>query len=206
MSQNTSGARAIFSLAWVYRLAQWGIGATNFRKVVSSEYVRPTADMRVFDIGSGTSDIVGDLGDVEYFGLEPSEAYATAARERLGERATIITGGIDDFDPTPWTASCDTVLSIGVLHHLSDDQAAALLRAASVLLKPGGTFVAVDPCLVDGQHAIARALITRDRGQHVRSAEQMRTLTSTFFPQATIATRHDLLRVPYTHSIVRANV
>lgn len=205
MSQNTSGVRAIFSLAWAYRLAQWGIGATKFRKVVAAQYVRPVSGVRVFDLGSGTSDIIETLGDVEYFGLEPSDSYATAARHRLGDRATIIAGGIDEFDPTPWAGTCDTVLSIGVLHHLSDPQAGALLRAASTLLKPGGRFVAVDPCLVAGQHAIARALITRDRGQHVRTPDQMQAITSGVFPHADITIRHDLLRVPYTHSIVQAD-
>ncbi len=204
MSEVTSGLRSIFSLAPVYSMAQRGIGAERFRRVVCSDYIRATAGMRVVDIGSGTSDIVEHLAGVDYVGLEPSEQYATAARERFGDKVTIVNEGIDTFDTEPWNETCDRVIAIGVLHHLSDEQVAALFTAASRLLKPDGVFVAVDPCLHDGQSRIAHALIVRDRGQNVRTVPATMALATAAFDTPKIELRTDLLRLPYSHAILTA--
>lgn len=204
MTERTSGFRRIFSLAPVYSIAQRGIGAHRFRQVVTAEYIRAEAGMRVVDIGSGTSDIVDHLPDVDYIGLEPSSAYAEAARARYGSRVTIINDGIDTFDDTPFLGTCDRVMAIGVLHHLSDKQAMGLFRGAVRLLKPGGRFLAVDPCLHDGQHWLARALIVRDRGQNVRTMEATMSLASPVLGDPDIELRTDLLRLPYSHAVLTA--
>jgi SAM-dependent methyltransferase len=204
VAERTTGVRSILSMASVYRLTQNAIGAERARRRLAAGHIKAEPGQRVFDIGSGTSDILDHLPSVEYFGLEPSGAYVDAARKRFGSRATILHGGVDDFDPEPWAGTCDLVLSVGVLHHLTDDQAAGLLSAAARLLKPGGRFVAMDPCLETGQNPIARALIVRDRGQHVRTRDQAEALLGDTFRTAAVRVRTDLLHVPYTHSIIEA--
>lgn len=204
MSEVTTGVRSVFSLASVYSLAQRGIGAERFRRVVAAEYIQARPGMRIVDVGSGTSDIVEHLPDVDYVGLEPSEQYATAARKRFGDRVTIITEGIDAFDSTPWEGTCDVVMAIGVLHHLSDDQVLGVFTAARRLLRPEGRFLAVDPCLHDGQNKVARALIVRDRGQNVRTEDATVQLAAQVFDAPATLLRTDLLRFPYSHVILTA--
>lgn len=205
MSEITSGVRSIFSLAPVYSMAQRGIGAERFRRVIAKEYISAAAGARVVDIGSGTSDIVEHLPAVDYIGLEPSEKYAAAARNRFGTKVTIVNEGIDTFDTSPWEHSCDVVMAIGVLHHLSDEQVLSLFAAARRLLTPAGRFLAVDPCLHDDQNKIARALIVRDRGQNVRTMPATEELARQVFDAPSVALRTDLLRAPYSHVILTAS-
>jgi len=204
VSERTTGIRSVLSMAAAYRFTQNAIGAEKARRIVAADYIRATPGSRVFDIGSGTSDILEHLPAVEYFGLEPSESYVAAARSRFGRRVTIVHGGVDDFDPAPWESSCDVVVSVGVLHHLTDEQAETLLTSAATLLRPAGRFIAIDPCLQQGQSRIARALIVRDRGQNVRTQAGSEDLIHGIFKTSRVTVRHDLLRFPYTHSIIEA--
>ena len=61
-----------------------------------------------------------------------------------------------------------------------------------------GRLVTVDPVLVDGQSAIARFLINRDRGNHVRTPAAYRALLSPHFVPDRVEIRHDLVPLPYT--------
>ena len=96
----------------------------------------------------------------------------------------------------------DLVLAIGILHHLDDDQARALMRTAHAALKPGGRFISLDGTYVDGQSTIARALISRDRGQSIRTPEAYRALGEAEFDKVEARVRTDMLYVPYTHYVM----
>jgi SAM-dependent methyltransferase len=202
--QLVTGWRSIFSSSVVYRIAQRGIGATRLRTWLVRERLGVVAGQRVIDLGSGTSDIVDHLPEVEYIGVEPSGEYVESARQRFGPRVTIVQAGIDEFDPAIWENSADFVISIGVLHHLDDESARVLLATAKRLLRPAGRLVTIDPCLDSGQRRLARALIVRDRGQHVRTRDEIEQLMAPSFPGATFEVRHDLLRLPYTHIVCQA--
>lgn len=158
---------------------------------------------RVIDIGCGTADIVEHLPVVDYVGYDHSEDYITAARKRLGDRGTFVTGrsataGLDVVGER------DLAMAIGVLHHMNDVEATESLAFAARVLRAGGRLVTIDPTLVDGQHPFGRWLARRDRGQHVRSPDETRQLVAAVFADATIDVRHDLLRVPYSHVVCRA--
>jgi hypothetical protein len=62
--------------------------------------------------------------------------------------------------------------------------------------------VTVDPVFEPGQHRIARTVISRDRGQHVRTKERYAELARTAFGEVGVTVRHDLLRFPYSHCIL----
>jgi hypothetical protein len=59
--------------------------------------------------------------------------------------------------------------------------------------------ITLDPCFVEGQSPIARYLVSRDRGQHVRDVKGYQTLMSSLFASVTCDVRHDFARFPYTH-------
>lgn len=200
--QRTTGWRSVLSLAPVYRLAQRLIGADRFRAVLTSEVIRATPDDRILDLGCGTADILEHLPAVDYVGVDPSERYVGAAVARFGDRGTFVTSAAERFDES--SPDRTITMAIGVLHHLDDDAAREMLAVAAASLVDGGRFVAIDPTLVEGQHPIARLLVSRDRGQHVRPPAEQEALVQTAFPDVRVSVRHDLLRTPYSHVVVEA--
>ena len=202
-SEKTTGFRKMFSIAPIYRFAQWIIGASHSREVLTTEILQVMPDDQILDIGCGTADILADFpSTVGYFGFDPSDAYIANATRRFGSQATFST--LAPHYPQEQPADRTLSMAIGVFHHLNDDGVVAALRLAKTSLAAGGRFVSIDPTLVDGQHKIAAFLANRDRGQHVRSPEALAGLVHRVFPEAEISTRHDLLRVPYSHVIVEA--
>ena len=93
---------------------------------------------------------------------------------------------------------------MGLLHHLSDEEALGTLHLAHDSLKPNGRLITIDPALgVEGQPRVARWLIERDRGQNVREPEHYLRLARSVFGKVDVEIRHDRLNVPYTHFIMK---
>lgn len=97
---------------------------------------------------------------------------------------------------------CDRAVAYGVLHHLNDEAARRTLISLHERLAPQGTMVTVDPVFEDDQGFVARGLISRDRGQHVRTAEGYMSLVPDCFETKSVTIRRDLLRVPYSLAIM----
>jgi SAM-dependent methyltransferase len=97
----------------------------------------------------------------------------------------------------------DLVMGIGVLHHLDDTTARQFMAIAKAALKPGGCILTLDPCFAAGQNPIARFLIARDRGQHVRNADGYLALADRTCLDATSKVVHQAW-IPYTHWIMES--
>jgi hypothetical protein len=95
-------------------------------------------------------------------------------------------------------------VAVGLLHHLDDDDASALLKALPSVLKPGGRFVAAEPVFHPEQRATARVLAALDRGRYVRDQRSYEQLVSPWFREASTEIRHDLFWFPYSHCIIQA--
>lgn len=72
----------------------------------------------------------------------------------------------------------------GVLHHIDDDTAVAVLACAAQRLVSGGRLVAIDPVLLERQNPVARALALVDRGKHVRALAGCRALADEILDSA----------------------
>lgn len=190
----------MFSVPALYRLGQRGIGSANVRRVLVEEYLQPRPSDRVLDIGCGTGDLSPLLVGCDYIGYDLSERYVAAARSRYGDFGEFRTGSIGDVDLGD--RRFDRAVAKGVLHHLDDEEARELFRSAHRVLMPGGRLATIDPAYVQGQGTLARSVIDRDRGQNVRSPEEYEALARSVFPNVSVAVRHDLLNVPYTHAIL----
>jgi cyclopropane fatty-acyl-phospholipid synthase-like methyltransferase len=167
--------------------------------------VRPKFGDRILDIGCGPGDTLPYLPDVNYVGFDASQEYIKAAQMRYGNDrfacATFICQQVSTT--TLKDSSCfDIVLAIGILHHLDDAEALQLFRLAQTALKPGGRLITFDGVFVEKQSPFARYIISRDRGQNVRTREGYLAIASQVFSQITVSIRHDLLRIPYTHIIL----
>jgi SAM-dependent methyltransferase len=192
--------RSMLALPAAYRLFGRLVGGGG-REAFVRDYLRPRPGDRVLDLGCGPGDLLAHLPDCDYVGVDLDPNYVAAAKARYGDRGSFRcepAEAVAEFEP----ASFDLVVMTGLLHHLDDAQAAAVLRVARTALRPGGRLVTLDGCFVPGQTRFARWMLRRDRGKFVRDLPAYRALAEAVFPVVVPAVRHDLIRVPYTHLIL----
>jgi len=192
-----TNAKSALSVPWVFGLYQSIIGAPACHRRFIETFVRPRAGERMADLGCGTGASVAYLpARVAYFGFDLSQDYIDAARARHGSRGTFVQADLTTADFSEF-GLFDLAISFGVLHHLDDAAAHAMLALACRIVRPGGRLVTIDPCYSEGQPRVARFLNDHDRGRHIRDAATHRQL---FVPHGSVDTvvLSDMLRIPYT--------
>ena len=197
--------RQLLAVAALYDLLQIAMGSNRSHRRFVTEYLRPAPNDRLLDLGCGPGRILRALpAGVRYLGIDLSPDYIAAAEEAWGDRGEFRCADVRDVDVP--AGAFDLVMTMGVLHHLDDASCERMLSTAAGALRPGGRFVAIEPARETEQPAIARWLIDRDRGDHVRSTAGYAALAALVFPTVGSTTRHDLLRVPYTHALLGASL
>ena len=199
MAQVTSGLRRVLANPRVYDRFQSTVGAYRARTDVLRQYGRVQPGDTVVDIGCGTGHILEDLPmRMSYYGYDLSADYIRQARARYGGRASFECADVSAFTVGPRRGTADVVLALGVIHHLDDAQVEELVTTAHELLRPGGRLVTMDTAYDDGQSRMSRYLVSKDRGQNVRTAAQYQHLAAARFgSEVTVDVRHDLLRIPF---------
>jgi len=208
--QTNQGIRSLLSIPSVYNLFTKLIGETSYRKALVDQYICPQENDRILDIGCGTGKIVQYLPNVNYIGFDASQEYIKTAQAEfykeikdsiLNKQAKFICQEVN-ANEIKGDACFDIVLALGILHHLSDLESLQLFNTAIHSLKPGGKLITFDGVYVSNQSPIARWIISKDRGQNVRTKEAYLALASQVFSKITTSIRHDLIRIPYTHIIL----
>jgi SAM-dependent methyltransferase len=202
MTEITFGLRSILSSPLVYELVQRVSGGSFSRRMIVDCLIRPKPGDRVLDIGCGPARLLALMPEVRYVGYDPNPRYIAHARKSFGERGLFITGRFT-ADEVPKCEQFDVGLLIGVLHHLDDSEASALLALMQAAIKPGGRIVTLDPVFVKNQTPIARKLIEWDRGKNVRRASGYRALVSEHFSSIEETIVHKKIP-PYTRFVMRA--
>ncbi len=198
-------------LRLAHRLLQYPLVFDSYQRLIGTpgchnlfvrDWVRPRPGDRILDIGCGVGAILDHMPDsIDYTGIDVNPEYIDKARGRFGERGTFVLGdaaGLGTIQP----ASFDRAVVHGVFHHVNDDVANKMLQVAKRACKPGGELAIMEPAYVPGQPWLAKWLIDRDRGRHVRTVDAYLDLVGSF---GTVETdlRQNLLRVPYTLLIIR---
>lgn len=200
MSQITTGIRAVLSSPKVYDFFQNIMGAHSIRQELVNEHIRPYIGCRILDIGCGTARILDYLPDVEYYGFDLSQRYIDDAKKSYGDRghfncALVEQTVLDNMEPF------DIVMATGLLHHLVDEQVAALMKLAWSALREGGKLVTIDPCYAPDQNFVSQFLVSHDRGLNVRNLAGYSSLAHTMFTNTSAIVRHRSW-IPYTHCIM----
>jgi ubiquinone/menaquinone biosynthesis C-methylase UbiE len=200
MTQITRGLRSILSSPKIYDLWSDLAGAKRARTEFIQHYLRPRSGNAVLDIGCGTGVMFQAMPvDVDYTGLDLSEAYIEKARRSFGDRARFICGSVAEAPLLP-SNGFDLAMAFGVLHHLDDVQADQLLSLAFEVLKPNGRLVTCDPVLgTEGEGTISRWIMRQDRGRNVRTEAKYLALAKRRFPCVTPSVRSNFVRLPYIH-------
>lgn len=199
-------ANKLLAAPIAYDTSQWLVGARRCHARFMAEMVRPVRGERVLDLGCGVGACVRDLphDDIEYVGIDLSEPYIETARAKFGKRATFICSDVGSVDASG-LGTFDRAFSHGLLHHLPDAVVAQTVDLVRRVVRPGGVYVTLDPCYVPGQSAMARYLISNDRGKYVRDQPTFeKSLSKLGTVQSYII--HDWLRIPYTLIVMRATL
>jgi cyclopropane fatty-acyl-phospholipid synthase-like methyltransferase len=205
MAQITSGIRKIFNNPLVYDLFQNAVGARKRRKKLISEYFQLKPGMKVLEIGCGPGVFSEHFGhDIYFTGIDLSKSYIDYAKKRYAHKKNqqFICEDVNHFVLTS-SAGFDLVYMVGLLHHLEDEECSKVFKTAYEALKPGGRLVCVEPVYTKEQSSIARYLISKDRGQNVRTVESYEKLASRSFTIIHSEIHHDLLRIPYTQILIQ---
>jgi SAM-dependent methyltransferase len=206
MGQVTSGLRAVLSNARVYDFVQNVLGVRKYRReIIKAHLRRGPAPLRILDVGCGTAEILAQLPECTYVGVDMSAEYIEAARNRYAGRGTFLCTSVADAAFRRWDGQFDVALMLGLLHHLEDDEVLSLFRNVGPSLAAGGLVISVDPTLAPEAGASGRWLVSRDRGRNVRSPAGYEALARQAFHEVSLSLRHDLLRVPYSHAILECS-
>ena len=207
MSQITSGLRAVLSHPIVYNSFQSLLGANRGCELFVEDDLRIESGQTVLDIGCGTAEILNHLPeDIEYYGFDISEDYIVSAQKNFGCRNATFHHGLFDEKTLANLPGIDVAYTSGVLHHINDDEAKQLFGLVAKALNKDGRFISADPCFIEGQNFISKFFIERDRGQNIRTPDELRKLAETCFANVIARHRNDYLRIPYDHAVLECQV
>lgn len=199
MPQLTSGLYRLTQVPFLYESFQNLLGAQRSRTRLAREFILPFGPKRVVDVGCGPGSMLPFLGKVDYQGIDLNSQHIERAQALYDGLGRFYCGGFERLAGVD--EEQDLVLSIGLLHHLNDDEVRTLSATAARILRPGGHLVTVDPAFTPDQHWMARWIASKDAGQAVRSPDGYRALITSAFETVRSTVLHDLGRIPLTHCI-----
>jgi len=196
----TQSIRSVLAVPTAYHLWWTVVGGPALAKILVNEYIQPGVGARILEIGCGPGTIVRYLPPSEYSGFDLSPRYIELAKKRF-PKAHFVCERVSQFSLAK-EQSFDVVLALGIVHHLDDSEARQLFQIAYDALNSGGKLVTIDGVRTDDQSPAARWLLSKDRGEYVRSEREYVEIASRVFSNIRPSVRHDLLRIPYTHLIL----
>lgn len=192
------GIKDVLEAPILYQAFQVAGGFFGARVRAISEYLVLRPDSRVIDVGCGPGFIVDRLPTgIVYFGFDIDDRYIAYAQRHFADKGTFQCRQFDDAAATALGPS-DVVMMNGVIHHIDDITAVALLKSIRKALNPSGILFTLDNCFHEGQSKIARFLARNDRGRYVRSDGAYRALLQSVFGAVETHVRQDLSWVPYS--------
>jgi len=145
-----------------------GNGPNAMHEVGAVLDARP--DERVLDLGCGA----GGFSTVvpgDYLGIDCNQGYIAFARRRFGTPRKRFE--LRELAELEGSETFDKAIMASVLHHLSDDEADAVLTTLAGMVRRRLVVMDLDP---ESANRFQGFLIAHDRGQYVRPAAAQRAL------------------------------
>lgn len=205
MGQVSSGWRAILEFPSVYNFFQNVVLRKPLWPDLVADFLPQNRNyLTVLDIGCGPGSFLRGnwlpLQQASFVGIDPSPEYIRRARADFPD-AEFIEGTVATV--TLGEEKFDLVVLSGVLHHLGDAEAATVMKFVVKHLASDGVAISVDPVLFPGQNPVARWMALADRGQNVRTLNELEELWSRNAGCSSLVAevKSGYLRVPYNHVV-----
>ncbi|NIM10829.1 MAG: methyltransferase domain-containing protein [Candidatus Aminicenantes bacterium] len=199
-----TGIQRILESPTIFKLFKKIVGGCAVERRLVNEFIRPFPGAKILDIGCGLGSHLDYISDtVEYVGYDLNARYIAYAKKKYKGRGQFFCSHISEASNLPLADQFDIALAISVLHHLNDDEAKYLFKSSHNHLKEGAVLITFDNVYTPNQSAIARYFISKDRGKYVRMPEEYEDLARECFSRIETTTLTDMLRIPYTHFIMR---
>jgi len=195
--QRNFGPQGWLKSPLLYNLLQDAIGGNALRRRFIRHHVRAKPGDKVIDIGCGPAQILPWLPEVDYLGLDINPACIASAKRTHAGRGTFVVGNTASLWDDSRFRDADVVIGLGILHHLEDKEAEHCIRFAHRALKQGGRFVSLEACWVSSQGFLSRYVMSKDRGQNIRTEQMYRQLASEVFKNVNSLVDTKPLRIPY---------
>jgi len=203
MNQSDSREKHPLASSRLYDFAMWVFGAKRLNRWFLDELLRLEPGQSVYEAGCGTGALLAAMPQMSaYFGFDISEEYVSTARRLYPEFEFQASTAEQLLDSPPRAA--DIFFCLGLLHHLDDEQVKSVMRLAVRNLKPGGRFVALEPCYLRHQHGFGRWMTSMDRGKYVRPARAYLDLVADGFDNIESDVVTGLNNLCYTHIAIQA--
>ena len=187
---STSILYRVLEIPLVYRVSQWLL-LPGADRLLAARWQRVFRDSRgvVIDVGCGpaptTPEPEGTLVGVDvnpsyleqFAGSISSDPSRLQTPQQLPRRMAYVSSAAS----LPFPSDCaDEARAMGLLHHLPDDVARDCIREMLRCVRPGGRVIVFDNVWPRSRRRRPWAWLLRrlDRGEFVRSEQQLRTLLS----------------------------
>lgn len=201
----STDGRKILEHSFVYNLWQLFIGGEAVHRAFIDVYCKPRKHASILEIGCGTGTILEHIDEalgVRYCGYDENPMYIDFAKKKYGDRGHFFCARVSDASIA--TDSFDIVLALGILHHLSEHESLKLIESAWDSLKPGGFLFSADPVWTNTQSRLEKFLMSKDRGQNIRTEEEYKQLVGTRFANIESHVVSRLLNIPWTANLIKA--
>ena len=150
----------------------------NFRKEKAAihRFLLPLKEgAQVLDIGSGTGEFAPLFPVLQYTGIDLDPKNIAYAKRHYPHRFDVADATALPFSPQSFSAA----LIVGVLHHLSKEDAAQALQELRRVLLPGGRALIMED--THSPRFYVRFMQKIDQGAHIRSFEEWQSLIGSAF-------------------------
>ncbi|MBI4323022.1 MAG: class I SAM-dependent methyltransferase [Candidatus Omnitrophica bacterium] len=155
-------------------------GFNGERIVLKQEGLQHIGD--VLDLGCGTGVFANMFRPTSYVGIDINQGYIKRARKKHPtHRFLVMDGRALDFT----SQSFDAVVISGVIHHLEDQDAIAILTEAARVLKPGiGRLIMWEDVPTRSRYNLIGSLVHQfDLGDHIRAEQHYVHIVQAVFDQ-----------------------
>lgn len=204
-SHVSTGLRKILEHPSIYNIWQFIIGGEAAHKSLINDYCKPHPNARILEIACGTATILDHFDkelNVSYCGYDLNPSYIDFAKKKYGDRGQFHCASV--FEARIPRESFDITLALGILHHLSNDESLKLIETAWDSLSPGGFLFSAEPVWSGGQSRLEKYILSKDRGQNIRTEAGYNDLLRTRFSKIKSQVVPGTLNIPWTVNIIKA--